>query len=461
MADISGLLDTLFLNKQNPELMNLLGLTDEQKAALNTQQNIGTGVGIAKGIAENYNQGILPSILGGYLGGSAGRQAPITNVIQQKKTAVDISKGLQELEKLGYDTRKLKREETGVQRMILNSANNPEAITNILVNPLEFSKKDIAGNPELNENFRIVSKIINKPISQWSNEDYANASEFAKRPTPADVAKTEVDRAKLGFETNINLNAPETGESFLKRIYGQANQGAVKDNQVSPSEPKTVSQASSQVPVAPKVNAIAKQPPIEVRKEIPLIQSSAIPLQQKQKLLMEQPDSTASTEFTIEKIRRMRNTVRSLADNPNLSKGFGVLGVGTSFLPNTEAANIAEEIKTLKNQLFDEAIMAMRAASKTGAAVGTVSNLEGQRFENMRKPLNQKQTPQEFLKNLELLDKELEKSESRINNAYKRTYGNAVESLIEVNQRGTKGTKSNQIQLSNPLVQSIYEKYKD
>jgi hypothetical protein len=461
MADISGLLDTFFLSKQNPELMKLLGLSEEQQASLNTQQNIGTAVGFGKGVLENYNQGLIPAIAGGYFGGAAGRQAPVSNIIQQKKTAVDISKGLQELKKLGFETSRLEQQELGTMIQLGKNKDNPNAITNILINPLKFSEKDIASSPELNENFKIVSRIINKPISQWSNEDYANASEFAKKPTPADVAKDEVSRAKLAFETNINLGAPETGEAFLKRIYGPTNQGVVKDNQVSTSEPKTVSQASSQVPVAPKANVVAKQPPTEVRKEIPLIQSSAIPLQQKQKLLMEQPDSTASTEFTIEKIRRMRNTVRSLADNPNLSKGFGVLGVGTSFLPNTEAANIAEEIKTLKNQLFDEAIMAMRAASKTGAAVGTVSNLEGQRFENMRKPLNQKQTPQEFLKNLELLDKELEKSESRINNAYKRTYGNAVESLIEVNQRGTKGTKSNQIQLSNPLVQSIYEKYKD
>jgi len=207
MADINGLLDTLFLSKQNPELINLLGLTDEQKAALATQQNISTGVGAVKGVIENWNQGVLPAIAGGYFSGAAGRQAPVTNIISQKKTAIDISKGLQELEKLGYDTRKLKREETGVQRMILSNADSPEAINNLLINPTEVVKADVASNPLYNKDLRtFASGYKNPDVKTWTTEDYRNFQTWSGLPSAADAQKEEVNRKKATYETGASFD---------------------------------------------------------------------------------------------------------------------------------------------------------------------------------------------------------------------------------------------------------------
>ena len=218
MADISGLLDTLFLSKQNPELINLLGLTDEQKAALNTQQNLGTGIGVIKGIAENYNQGIVPSILGGYFGGATGRQAPVTNIIQQKKTAVDISKGLQELEKLGYDTRKLKREETGIQRSIIGAANkgaSEEDINNLLIAPIEVVKAEVAGNPQYNKDVRAFASGYKNPnVSTWTTEDYRNFQTWSGLPTTAEAQKEDVNRQKATYETGAKFDKTITKDQF-------------------------------------------------------------------------------------------------------------------------------------------------------------------------------------------------------------------------------------------------------
>ena len=155
MADISGLLDTFFLNKQNPELLKALGLTQEQQDALTTQQNIGTGVGAIKGVLENWNQGVVPAIAGGYFGGSAGRQAPFTSMVAQKKTAVDISKGLKELEKLGYDTSKLQREEMGTMLKLKENANNPDVLSNLLIAPTEVVKSESAANPLYNKDLNL------------------------------------------------------------------------------------------------------------------------------------------------------------------------------------------------------------------------------------------------------------------------------------------------------------------
>ncbi len=63
MADIQGLLDTLFLTRQSP-VAGLL--TQDEQDRLKTQQLIGTGVGLATGIAQNWNQGPVGAALGGF-----------------------------------------------------------------------------------------------------------------------------------------------------------------------------------------------------------------------------------------------------------------------------------------------------------------------------------------------------------------------------------------------------------
>lgn len=426
MADISGLLDTLFLSKQNPELINLLGLTDEQKAALATQQNIGTGAGVIKGVLENWNQGVLPAIAGGYFSGAAGRQAPVTNVIAQKKTAVDISKGLQELEKLGYDTRKLKREEIGVQRMILENANNPEAINNLLVNPSEYSKQSIAANPLFNKDVQPIVKFINKPQSQWTADDWSLYEQYTNKPLASDIAKTEPERAKARFETGAALPTPESREDFLKRIQ-KAN--------VPATETKPTGEYKYNKPVQDIVST--KQPVTEVKQGVPLIESSAVTPKNREQLALDQPKNIEATEYTLNVTRDIRNNIRRILDNPNLKEAFGVGGVIKSYIPNQDAASAAADLDTLKNKLFVQGIQAMRNANKTGAAVGNVTEKEGSRFENLQASLQQKKKYEDIVTELERLDKEMETTESRINNAYTRIYRPTQFTLNPLYERGS------------------------
>ena len=441
MADISGLLDTLFLSKQNPELINLLGLTDEQKAALATQQNLGTGVGVIKGIAENYNQGILPSILGGYFGGATGRQAPVTNIIQQKKTAVDISKGLQELEKLGYDTRKLKREETGIQRSIIGAANkgaSEEDINNLLIAPTEVVKAEVAGNPQYNKDLRAFASGYKNPnVSTWTAEDYRNFQTYSGLPSTADAAKEEVNRKKATYETGVSFDKVLTKDQFLRNISG----GVAPQTEVQPEYKPT-----------PKPSPSLKQPEKEVKQGLPLIESSAISPKNKEQLLIEQPKATSATEYSLNATRRIQNTARRLLDNPNLSQAFGKDGVLLSYIPNTEAASAAAELDTLKNQLFVQGITEMRAASQTGAAVGNVTEKEGSRFENLQASLQQKKKFKDIVAELERLDKEMDTTENRITNSYNRTYRPAEFVIENRYERGSykAPTSAKDVPLNSP-----------
>ena len=439
--NISGLLDTLFLSKQNPELINLLGLTDEQKAALATQQNIGTGAGILKGVLENYNQGLVPAIAGGYFGGATGRQAPVTNIIQQKKTAVDISKGLQELEKLGYDTRKLKREETGVQRSIIGAANkgaSPEEINNLLIAPTEVVKAEVAGSPQYNKDLRaFASGYKNPDVRTWTAEDYRNFQTWSGLPSAADAAKEEVSRKKATFETGVSFDKILNKDQFLRSISAPAAPQAEVQPEYKPT---------------PKPSPSFKQPEKEIKQGLPLIESSAISPKSKEQLLIEQPKATSATEYSLNATRRIQNTARRLLDNPNLSQAFGKDGVLLSYIPNTEAASAAAELDTLKNQLFVQGITEMRSASQTGAAVGNVTEKEGSRFENLQASLQQKKKFKDIVAELERLDKEMDTTENRISNAYNRTYRPAEFVIENRYERGSykAPTSAKDVPLNSP-----------
>jgi len=408
MADISGLLDTFFLNKQNPELLKALGLTQEQQDALTTQQNIGTGVGAIKGVLENWNQGVVPAIAGGYFGGSAGRQAPFTSMVAQKKTAVDISKGLKELEKLGYDTSKLQREEMGTMLKLKENANNPDVLSNLLIAPTEVVKSESAANPLYNKDLKaFASGYKNPDVKSWTAEDYRNFLTYSNLPSAADAQKEEVNRKRATYETGATFDKVVTKDDFLRSISG----GTIPQTGTQPEYKPT-----------PKPSPSFKQPENEVKQGLPLIESSAISPKNREQLLIEQPKATAATEYSLNATRRIQNTARRLLDNPNLSKAFGKDGVLLSYIPDTEAASAAAELDTLKNQLFVQGITDMRSASQTGAAVGNVTEKEGSRFENLQASLQQKKKFKDIVAELERLDKEMTTTEQRISNSYNRTY---------------------------------------
>ena len=411
MADIQGLLDTLFLTRQSP-ISGLL--SPEEQERLKTQQLIGTGLGLATGIASNWNKGVAGAALGGFTGASAGRQAPIDTVTKNYMTQTELAKMMQDIQKGQFETKKLQREEVGTLGLINQY---PQYQNILLANPSEGVKAIAASNPEFNKDVTMFSRQTGKPIDTWTDKDFQNFGIYSQLPTSADAAKIEADRAKITYDTGIKFGGPlQTKETYFT---GQPQGNLAGTPQGTP-----------QATPAGKPSTGFKQPEKEVKTGVPLIESSAISPKNKEQLLIEQPKATAATEYSLNATRRIQNTVRRLLDNPNLSKAFGADGVLKSYIPDTEAASAAAELDTLKNQLFVQGITEMRAASQTGAAVGNVTEKEGARFENLQASLQQKKKFKDIVSELERLDKEMDTTENRISNAYNRTYRPA-EFIIE------------------------------
>lgn len=411
MADIQGLLDTLFLTRQSP-VSGLL--SPEEQERLKTQQLIGTGLGLATGIASNWNKGVAGAALGGFTGASAGRQAPIDTATKNYMTQTELAKMMQDIQKGQFETKKLQREEFGTLGLVQQY---PQYQNILLANPSEGVKAIAAANPEFNKDVTMFSRQTGKPIDTWTAKDFQNFGVYSQLPTSADAAKIEADRAKITYDTGIKFGGPlQTKETYFT---GQPQGNLVGTQQGTP-----------QATPAGKPSTGFKQPEKEVKAAIPLIESSAIAPKNKEQLLIEQPKATEATEYALNTTRNIRNAARRLLDNPSFKEAFGTDGVLKSYIPNTEAASAAAELETLKNQLFLQGITEMRNASQTGAAVGNVTEKEGSRFENLKASLQQKKKFSDIVSELERLDKEMETTEKRVSNSYNRTYRPA-EFIIE------------------------------
>ena len=228
---------------------------------------------------------------------------------------------------------------------------------------------------------------------------------FSDALTAKDAAEIKINAAKAGYEGVPGLPQVKSRADYFSELS-------------TPPTPETTLQVQPEVKVEPTAQGTT-----EVKEEVPLVQKPNVSPKEKQKLLIEQPQTTASVEYALDQTRQMRNTARRLLTDPNFAKAFGLTGLGASLIPGSPAADVRATLDTLKNQSFVQGLQAMRAASKTGGAVGNVSDSEGKRFESLRVALSQAQSPDRAREELERLDKELEETEKRLSDAYARTYG--------------------------------------
>lgn len=100
----------------------------------------------------------------------------------------------------------------------------------------------------------------------------------------------------------------------------------------------------------------------------------------------------------------------------------------SSYLPSVSDAsrNADAQLATLKSKVAFSALQAMRDASKTGGALGQVTERELAMLQNSLVPLEQAQTKQQFEKALADLIKFTEESKARIRSGYNQKYGGGL-----------------------------------
>lgn len=141
-----------------------------------------------------------------------------------------------------------------------------------------------------------------------------------------------------------------------------------------------------------------------------------------QKLTLAKPQAKLRVEAMTQNLDRLDTAMTALDKDPGLSNITGTVMGRTPNLTN-KATGAQAQLNSIKSQIFVDALQAMREASKTGGAVGNVSDREGDKLERTLAALDQAQSTADFRKQMRKGQEQLRISRQLIHNAYEEQYG--------------------------------------
>lgn len=121
----------------------------------------------------------------------------------------------------------------------------------------------------------------------------------------------------------------------------------------------------------------------------------------------------ARAQAVTDNLNALIGSTKALMNHPGLPRIVGVMGVIPN-IPGGQAADAAAQLDTLKSQISLNVLQAMRDMSKTGGALGNVSNYEIKTLENNLAALKQTQSLPAFKKQLGIIVERMETMKRRL-----------------------------------------------
>lgn len=299
--------------------------------------------------------------------------------------------------------------------------------------------------------------VFGKPFNQLTPDQQNAVISFSLAPDDTKMAELRSKAQEVSINTPGGV-APPLPKS-RREILAEALQPRAATPPAAQATPPATPVAPPAQPQVKQMSAPAAMPevtggmiktsanvqlPVNMaekplgKDEAPIIDSKGISPKQKSELELARPQTFTAIENSLNTTRQARNTIREILNDANFNLAFGFGGETVSGI-YTPAANVRAKLEQLRNQLFVEGITALRDASKTGAGVGSVTENEGKRFENLRGSLVQFQSADQARQELQRIERELEASEGRINNAFSRVYGNTQFNVVPLFTPSKKG----------------------
>lgn len=137
----------------------------------------------------------------------------------------------------------------------------------------------------------------------------------------------------------------------------------------------------------------------------------------------EMPEARKAVDLQVQDLDRLTTLATEIKDHPGLGRATGTVGAMPS-IPGGQAAQADALITSLKAQISGMKLQAMRNASKTGGAVGNVTEKEWPRLENMITALDPVKMGREtFQKKLDEFVVEVGKVKKTMDDAFTNEYG--------------------------------------
>jgi hypothetical protein len=136
---------------------------------------------------------------------------------------------------------------------------------------------------------------------------------------------------------------------------------------------------------------------------------------------MNYPEASKQVKIAIEGIDSLKKQLTDLKNHKGLP---GITGAVYGRTPSVREDSMAAQAmyENVVNNIFVNALQAMRAASKTGGAVGNVSDKEGDRLQQTLAALSRAQGTNDFKNQAALALQRLDVAKKNIQDAYDQTY---------------------------------------
>jgi hypothetical protein len=272
--------------------------------------------------------------------------------------------------------------------------------------------------------FEPVGAPVAKQVGMDTTAQLAQTRELSDRAFSQLSAN---QKAQLGNEAKrIGISAQQLYFDTGMQAGGNAPVGApaptvapnVAPNAAQrPYTPFNAVPPQGNAPIAPPTNVLPAQPTASK----PIIDQ--VTPKEKQILLVAQPQARTSAETSLQNIDRLINVSKELQDHPGLPNIVGKVNQFSLFDTSKEATGARALQSTLVKQAAVSALQSMREASKTGGAVGAVTEGEWPILEQQLAALDKAQSSGDYKTALTNLQNQLHSSAKRIKSAYESTYG--------------------------------------
>ncbi|PBB75210.1 hypothetical protein CK227_10485 [Mesorhizobium sp. WSM4308] len=130
----------------------------------------------------------------------------------------------------------------------------------------------------------------------------------------------------------------------------------------------------------------------------------------------------ATLGSTLSSLDRLGNAAQDIAADPSLGSITGWRGLIPN-RPGGQAASVQARLNTMKTQIGFTVLQAMRDASKTGGALGAISDRENEMLQNALASLDQAQSEDDLKRELGKITDYVQGAKQRLQSAYEQTYG--------------------------------------
>lgn len=249
-----------------------------------------------------------------------------------------------------------------------------------------------------------------KPMQRWINPGDATGVDVGQKyEKPDSTSERWSDPYQMGGAwVQKNLDTSQIRQAVPRESQAAASPPAVTP--VTIQDPNDPSGAGTVVMDARTRSIIGKGPK--------LTQTGT----SEAKLIASKPQAKLRVDSMIQGIDRLSMAIAELDAMPGLTNITGTIMGRTPNITNA-ATSAQAKLDSIKSQIFQSSLQAMREASKTGGAVGNVSDREGDKLERTIAALDQAQGTPEFKSELKKARAQLALSKALIQRAYDEQFG--------------------------------------